>query len=80
MYFLTHKNDSHGPQFFRIVNGQGRFLDDGRGGLVAPNDEADWVKAIEDESLSQLENEIDTAARAVAEGRVEPAKPMLWRR
>ena len=61
VYFLTQKNDGHGPQFFRIVSSQGRFLDDGRGGLVAPSDEADWVKAVEGESLSQLENDVDVA-------------------
>ena len=77
VYFLTQKNDGHGPQFFRIVNSQGRYLDDGNGGLVAPNDQADWVKAVEGKSLSQLESDVEAAARAVAEGRVEPAKPIL---
>jgi hypothetical protein len=48
------------------------------GGLVAPNHEADWVKAIEGESLSQLESDVEAAARAVAEGRVEPAKPIFF--
>jgi hypothetical protein len=78
LYFLTQKNDGHGPQFFRIVNSQGRYLDDGKGGLVAPNDEADWVKAIEGESLSQLQRDVDAASRAVAEGSVEPAKPIFF--
>ena len=78
VYFLTQKNDGHGPQFFRIVNSQGRYLDDGKGGLVAPNDEADWVKAIEGESLSQLQSDVKDACRAVAEGRVEPAKPIFF--
>jgi len=77
VYFLTQKNDGRGPQFFRIVNSQGRYLDDGNGGLVAPNDQADWVKAVEGKSLSQLESDVEAAARAVAEGRVEPAKPIL---
>jgi hypothetical protein len=78
VYFLIQKNDGHGPQFFRIVNSQGRYLDDGKGGLVAPNDEADWVKAIEGESLSQLQSDVEAACRAVAEGRVEPAKPIIF--
>jgi hypothetical protein len=60
------------------VSSQGRFLNDGRRGLVAPNQEADWVKAIEGESLSQLESDVEAAARAVAEGRVEPAKPIFF--
>jgi hypothetical protein len=34
------------------------------------------VKVIEGGSLSQLESAVDAAARAVAEGRVEPAKPI----
>jgi hypothetical protein len=32
------------------------------------------VKAIERESLCQLESDVDAAARAVVEGRVGPAK------
>jgi hypothetical protein len=72
VYFLHQKTDA--PAFHRLVNSQGRLLDDGKGGLVAPNDEADWVKAIEGESLSQLESDVEPAARAAAEGRVEPAK------
>jgi hypothetical protein len=75
VYFLHRKTDA--PMFHRLVNSQGRFLDDRHRGLVAANDEADWVKAIEDESLSQLENDVEAAARAVAEGRVEPAEPNL---
>jgi hypothetical protein len=74
VYFLTQKDDGIGPRFFRIVSSQRRFLDDGSGGLVAPNDEADWVKAIEGESLAELENDVEAAARAVAEGRVEPTQ------
>ena len=73
VYFLQQKTDA--PAFHRLVNSQGRFLDDGKGGLVAPNDGADWVKAIEGEPLSQLESDVEAAARAVAKGRVEPAKP-----
>jgi hypothetical protein len=46
-------------------------------GSSPQNDEADWVKAIEGESLSQLKNDVETAARAVAEGRVEPAELIL---
>jgi hypothetical protein len=76
VYFLHQKTDA--PAFHRLVNSQGRFLDDGRSGLVAPNHEADWVKAIEGESLSQLKNDVEAAARAVAEGRVEPAKPIFF--
>jgi hypothetical protein len=76
VYFLHQKADA--PAFHRLVNSQGRFLDDGKGGLVAPNDEADWVKAIEGESLSQLESDVEAAARAAAEGRVEPAKPIFF--
>jgi hypothetical protein len=34
VYFLHPKTDS--PAFYRLVNSQGRFLDGGRGGLVAP--------------------------------------------
>jgi hypothetical protein len=75
VYFLTQKDD--GPRFFRIVSSQGRFLDDGSGGLVAPNDEADWVKAIEGESLAELENDVEAAAGAVAQGRVEPTQRTL---
>ncbi|HEX6580437.1 MAG TPA: hypothetical protein VF195_06170 [Actinomycetota bacterium] len=75
IYFLHQKADA--PMFQRLVNSQGRFLDDGKGGLVAPNDEADWVKAIESEPLSQLQSDVRAAARAVAEGRVEPAKPII---
>jgi hypothetical protein len=66
VYFLHQKTDA--PAFYRLVNSQGRFLDDGKGGLVAPNDEADWLKAIEGESLSQLESDVGAAARAVVEG------------
>lgn len=75
LYFLHQKTDA--PAFHRLVNSQGRFLDDGKGGLVAPNDGADWVKAIEGESLSQLQSEVEAAAWAAAEGRVEPAKPIF---
>jgi hypothetical protein len=73
VYFLHQKTDA--PQFYRIVNTQGRFLDDGSGGLAAPDDEADWVKAIERESLFQLEADVQAAAVAVAQGSVKPAKP-----
>jgi hypothetical protein len=75
VYFLHQKTDA--PTFHRLVNSQGRFLDDEKGGLVAPNDEADWVKAIESESLPQLQSDVQAAARAVAEGKVEPAKPII---
>jgi hypothetical protein len=75
VYFLHQKTDA--PAFHRLVNSQGRFLDDGKGGLVAPNDQADWVRAIEGQSLSQLERDVEAAARAVAEGRVDPAKPIF---
>jgi hypothetical protein len=75
VYFLHLKTDA--PTFHRLVNGQGRFLDDGIGGLVAPNDDADWVKAIEGDSLVQLENDVEATARAMAEGRVEPTQPIL---
>jgi hypothetical protein len=71
VYFLHQKTDA--PAFHRLVSSQGRFLDDGRSGLVAPNHEADWVKAIEGESLSQLKNDVEAAARAVAE--VESSPP-----
>jgi hypothetical protein len=50
------------------VNTQGRFLDDGKGRLVAPNDEADWVRAIDGESISQLESDVEVAASAVGGG------------
>jgi hypothetical protein len=73
VYFLHQKTDA---PFHRLVNSQGRFLDDRKGGLVAPNDQADWVRAIEGQSLSQLESDVEGAAKAVAEGRVEPAKPI----
>ena len=75
MYFLHQKTDA--PQFYRLVNSQGRFLDDGNGRLVALDHEASWVKVIENMSLSELETEVQAAARAVAEDRVEPAKPPL---
>jgi hypothetical protein len=75
VYFLHQKTDA--PQFYRLVNSQGRFLEDGKGGLVALDHEASWVKVIENQSLSELETEVQAAARAVAEGRVEPAKPTL---
>lgn len=75
VYFLHRKTDA--PTFHRLVNSQGRFLDDGRGGLVVPNDEADRVKAIEGASLSQLESDVEAAVMAVAEGRVEPANPIF---
>ena len=42
VYFLHQKTDA--PALHRLVNSQGRFLDDGKGGLVAPNDGVDWVK------------------------------------
>jgi hypothetical protein len=74
IYFLHQKTDA--PTFHRLVNSQGRFLDSGKGKLVAPNDEADWVKAIERESLSQLESDVEAAAKAVTEGRVERAEPI----
>jgi hypothetical protein len=74
VYFLHLKTDA--PTFYRLVNSQGRFLGDGKGGLVAPNDEADWVKAIESQSLSQLDSDVQAAASAVAEGRVDSAKPI----
>lgn len=74
VYFLHLKTDA--PTFCRLVNSQGRFLDDGKGALVAPNDEADWVKAVESESLSQLGSNVQAAAIAVGEGRVDPAKPI----
>ena len=72
VYFLTHKTET--PRFHRLVNSQGRFLDDGKGGLLALDDEAEWVKAIEGRSLSELETEVEAAAEAVAEGRVFAAK------
>jgi hypothetical protein len=75
VYFLTQKNDGQGPQFFRIVNSQGRFLDDGDSKLIAIDDQSVWVKLIEGMSLSELEAEVDVAATAVRQGRVEPAKP-----
>jgi hypothetical protein len=43
VFFLHRKADA--PTFYRLVNSQGKFLDEEKGGLVAPNDEADWVKA-----------------------------------
>ena len=73
VYFLHQKTDR--PGFYRIVNSQGRFLNNGQGGLVAPDDEADWVKVIEGELLSELESDVEDAVNAVADGRVEPAKP-----
>jgi hypothetical protein len=75
VYFLHQKTDA--PAYHRLVNSQGGFLDDGKGGLVAPNDEADWVKAIEGESLSQLQSDVEACCRTVAEGRVEPAKTIF---
>ena len=75
VYFLHQKTDA--PQCYRLVNSQGRFLGDGKGGLVALDDEASWVKVIENKSLSELETEVQAAGRAVAGGRVEPAKPIL---
>jgi hypothetical protein len=75
LYFLTQKNDGQGPEFFRIVNSQGRYLDDGRSKLIAIDDEFVWVKLIEGMSLSELETEVEAAARAVRQGKVEPAKP-----
>lgn len=77
VYFLHQKADA--PEFYRLVNTQGRFLDDGQGRLVALDDEAAWVKVIEGQSLSQLENAIEAIARDVAEGNVAPAKPNLPR-
>jgi hypothetical protein len=35
------------------------------------------VKAIEGESLSQLQSDVEAACRAVAEGRVESAKTIF---
>ena len=76
VYFLHQKTDA--PAFHRLLNSQGKFLDDGKGGLVAPNDQADWMKTIEGESLSQLLSDVEAGARAAGEGRVEPAKPIFF--
>jgi hypothetical protein len=75
VHFLHQKTDAR--PFYRLVNSQGRFLDDGKGGLVALDHKASWVKVIEHKSLSEFESEVQAAARAVAEGRVERAKPTL---
>jgi hypothetical protein len=75
VYFLRRKTDA--PDFYRLVNSQARFLDNGNGGLIALDDEATWVKAIEAQSLSQLESDVEAAATAVAEGKIQPAKPTL---
>lgn len=75
VYFLHRKTDA--PDFYRLVNSQGRFLEDGTGGLVAIDDGAAWVRALEGRSLSQLERGVEDAARAVLEGRVRPARPIL---
>jgi len=56
------------------VNTQGRFLDDGKGRLVAPNDEADWVRAIDGESISQLESDVEVAAKRCGR-RIGPSPP-----
>lgn len=73
VYFLHQKTDA--PEFYRLINTQGRFLDNEQGGLVALDDESWWVKVIESKSLSELVREIQAAARDVAAGRVKPAKP-----
>jgi hypothetical protein len=75
VYFLHQKIDA--PTFYRLVNSQGRFLDVGTGGLLALDDEAPWVRAIEAMSLAQLERAVQAAAVAVATGKVAPAKPNL---
>ena len=75
LYFLHQKADA--PQFFRLVNSQGRFLDDRNGRLVALDDEAAWAKAMELLSVADLETVIEAAARDVAGGKVPPAKPNL---
>ena len=73
VYFLHQKADA--PQFFRLVNSQGRFLDDTNGKLVALDDGVAWAKAIELLSLAELESLIEAAAGEVAKGKVAPAKP-----
>ena len=78
VYFLHRKADA--PTFHRLVNSQGRFLDDGNGGLISPHDEAEWVKAIESRSLSDLEIEVEAAGKAVADGRVIAAEPNFGQR
>jgi hypothetical protein len=77
VYFLHQKIDA--PMFYRLVNSQGGFLDIGTGRLLALDDEAPWVRAIEAMSLAQLERAVQAAAVAVVRGEVAPAKPNLSR-
>jgi hypothetical protein len=77
VYFLHKKRDV--PTFHRLVNSQGRFLDDGSGRLVALDRRAAWAKAIESWSLAQLATEVEDAVRAVAQGDVVPAAPKFLR-
>ena len=72
VYFLHQKTDA--PEFYRLVNRQGRFLDDGKGRLVALDHRASWARAIESQTLAQLATGVEDGARAVAKGEVVPAK------
>ncbi len=75
IYFLHLKDDGSG--YFRLVNPQGRFLQTTSGTLSAIDNEAQWVKNIEDGTLAQLKANIAIAASAVVAGRVTPASPAL---
>ena len=73
VYFLHQKMDA--PRFYRLVNSQGRFLDDGRGGLVALDHRAAWAKAIESQTLGQLSIGVEDAARPSQRVRSRPPSP-----
>ena len=75
IYFLHEKVDA--PGIYRLVNSQSRFLETSKGTLLAPNDEAQWVKSIEGMTLDELKALIATAVNAVEEGKVAPASPAI---